>query len=194
MSTAPISPTARAVVSAIPYSRPHRMFGSVTRKKVWNQEAPSVRAASSSSVPSSVSSGATSRITNGIEMKIVTSTIEGTAKRIWMPRALNHGSNQPPVPNSRTAARPTTTGETASGRSTIALTSRRPGNRSRARTIATTTPKTEVTTTVSAVMTPVRKKAWRTSGCDSRSVHPLSPGFSAATAIPTSGARISRPM
>ena len=63
-----------------------------------------MRAASSSSRPQLLAAaGATSRITNGMEMKIVTSTIEGTANRIWMPCAANHGSNHPPVPNSSTA-------------------------------------------------------------------------------------------
>ena len=60
-------------------------------------------------------------------MKIVTMTIDGSAKMIWIPCAANNGSNQPPRPNSRTPSRPTITGETAIGRSTNALTRRRPG-------------------------------------------------------------------
>src|SRR6266508_975576 len=92
---APISPIARAVVSAMPYSRPHRMFFSVTRKNVCHDDAPSVLAASSSETPSSCKTGTTSRMTNGMQMKIVTSTIEGTANRICIPRAANHGANHP---------------------------------------------------------------------------------------------------
>ena len=53
------------------------MFGRVTRRNVWSLEAPSVHAACSSSIPSSRSTGSTSRITNGMEMKIVTRIIDG---------------------------------------------------------------------------------------------------------------------
>jgi len=63
------------------------MFGSVTLKKVCQTDAPSVREASSSSSPISSSTGTTSRIVNGMQMKIVTSTIEGSAKITWIPRA-----------------------------------------------------------------------------------------------------------
>ena len=55
------------------------MFGSVTRKKVCHTDAPRVREASSSSSPISSSTGTTSRIVNGMQMKIVTSTIAGSA-------------------------------------------------------------------------------------------------------------------
>ena len=61
------------------------MFGSVTLRNVCVTEAPSVRDASSSSVPSSSSTGCTSRIVKGMLMKIVTSTIAGSANRIWIP-------------------------------------------------------------------------------------------------------------
>ena len=132
------------------------MFRSVTRKNVCRDDAPSVRAASSSEVPSSWSTGATSRTTKGMQMKMVTSTIEGTAKSTWTPCAVNQGSNHPPRPNSRTAISPTTTGDMAIGRSTSALISRLPGKRSRMRTTAMTTPSTLVTTMVINVMTPVR--------------------------------------
>ena len=82
------------------------MFGSVTRRNVCQIEAPSVRDASSSSSPNSSSTGTSSRIVNGMQMKIVTSTIEGSAKRTWIPRAAKKSVNQPPVPNSRTAREP----------------------------------------------------------------------------------------
>ena len=55
------------------------MFGIVTLRHVCRIEAPSVRAASSSSLPISCSTGTTSRIVNGMQMKMVTSTIDGTA-------------------------------------------------------------------------------------------------------------------
>ena len=156
MSTAPISPMARAADNAIPYRSPHRMFGKVTRRNVWSLEAPSVHAACSSSMPSSRSTGSTSLITNGMEMKIVTRIIEGSAKMTWIPRAAKNASNHPPVPKSRTAMSPTMTGETASGTSTNAETNGFPRNRSRASTSATMTPKTLVTTTVMDMIRNVR--------------------------------------
>ncbi len=133
------------------------MFVSVTRKNVCIDEAPSVRAASSSVTPSSCRTGTTSRITNGMEMKIVTRTIEGRAKMIWIPWAAKNDSNQPPRPNSRTAIRPTITGETGQAGGPPPRSSRLlPGKRSRASTSATITPKTDVTITVMTMMTPVR--------------------------------------
>ena len=93
----------------------------MTRRKLRHTDAPSVRAASSSSVPISTSTGCTPRMTNGMLMKIVTSTIDGSAKMMSMPRAEKNGSNQPPRPNSRTQASPTVTGESANGRSTSAF-------------------------------------------------------------------------
>ena len=128
------------------------MFRSVTRKNVWSREAPSVHAACSSSIPSSWSTGTTSLITNGIEMKIVTMTIEGSAKMIWIPCDLKNDSNHPPRPNSSTAMSPTMTGDTPRGRSTSAESTRLPGNWSRANTRATITPNTVVTTTVIPAM------------------------------------------
>src|SRR6266568_5144784 len=67
------------------------------------------------------------------------------------------GPQGPPSPNSRTAASPTTTGDTASGRSTRALTTALPGKRSRERTSDTTTPSTVVTSRASTVMYPVSR-------------------------------------
>ena len=140
----------------MPYSSPQRMLGSVTRRNVCSRDAPSVQAACSSSMPSSCSTGTTSRITNGIEMKIVTRIIDGSAKITWMPRAAKKGSNHPPRPNRSTAISPTITGETASGRSTRADTRRLPTNRSRASTSATMIPKKVVTITVTTMMMAVR--------------------------------------
>ena len=97
-------------------------------------------------------------------MKIVTSTIEGTAKITWMPRASKKGSSQPPKPNKMTAASPTVTGDSANGRSTSAFSSDLPTKRWRTSTQAVITPKNVVTATVITVITPVRKKACCTSG------------------------------
>src|SRR5207302_808568 len=77
--TAPNSPSARAVVRTTPYAIAQRIAGSVTRRKIANEPAPSVAAASSWSVPISRSTGTTSRTTNGSETKIVATTIPGSA-------------------------------------------------------------------------------------------------------------------
>ena len=45
-------------------------------------------------------------------MKIVTRTIDGSAKMTWMPRAAKNDSNHPPRPNRSTAISPTITGDT----------------------------------------------------------------------------------
>ncbi len=71
------------------------MAGSVTRKKVWNGDAPSVSAACSCSVPISRSTGTTSRTTNGSETKIVARTIPGVEKITRMPLSISHSPNQP---------------------------------------------------------------------------------------------------
>ena len=83
--------------------------------------------------------------------------IDGRAKMIWIPRRAKNGSNHPPRPNSSTAISPTITGETARGRSTMALTSRFPGKESLVTTRATRTPNTLVTATVTTVMMPVSR-------------------------------------
>ena len=78
--TAPNSPMARALHSSTPYSRPQRMFGSVTSRKVCQPLAPSDSAVSSSSLPWVCISGISSRATNGKVTKVVASTMPGTAK------------------------------------------------------------------------------------------------------------------
>src|ERR671912_49398 len=78
--TAPNSPTARAVQRMTPYSRPHLMLGSVTRQKVRQPEAPSDRAAISSSVPWDSIRGISARATNGNVTKTDASTIASGVK------------------------------------------------------------------------------------------------------------------
>ena len=104
-----------------------------------------MREASSSSRPISSRTGTTSRIVNGMQMKIVTRTIEGSAKMTWIPRCWKNGANHPPGPKRITHASPTVTGESANGRSTTAFISERPRKRCRTRTQATITPKAVVT-------------------------------------------------
>ena len=71
------------------------MAGSVIRQKVCARLAPSVQDASSWSVPTSLSTGITSRTTNGSETKIVTSTIPGKANTTWTPCSMSQPPNQP---------------------------------------------------------------------------------------------------
>ena len=65
ITSAPISPTARANASVTPERIPGRMFGSTIRRKTVSSRAPSERAASSISRSSSCSTGCTVRTTNG---------------------------------------------------------------------------------------------------------------------------------
>ncbi len=97
-STAPISPSARAVERITPYRTPQRIEGSVIRRKVCQPEAPSVAAACSCSSPISASTGATSRTTNGSETNTVARIIPVGAKMIWMPRLANQLPNHPWMP------------------------------------------------------------------------------------------------
>ena len=88
-------------------------------------------------------------------MKIVASTIPGTEKITWNGRS----PSQPPFPNTRISARPTTTGEIANGRSMIALSTPLPRNRPRASASAQSTPKTVLSGTAIAVTVSVSQNA-----------------------------------
>src|SRR3954463_12075924 len=100
-----------------------------------------------------------------------------------MPRAWKNGANQPPGPNSTTAARPTVTGDSANGMSTIAFNSDRPWNRWRTSTQATITPNTPVTNTVMTVTIAVSWNACSTSGCVRVCVTLDSPAFATVHTI-----------
>ncbi len=110
------------------------------RRNVAHPPAPRVAAASSCSVPISRRTGSTSRTTNGSVTNTVASTIPGRPKMTRNPSD-SIPPNHPPYPHSRTRETPTTTGETANGRSMIACTMPRPGNRPRTRAIAVAMPK-----------------------------------------------------
>ena len=75
-----------------------RIAGSVMRRNVCQDEAPSVRAACSCSSPISRSVGMTSRATNGSETKIVAITIDGSANSTWIPWSESQPPNQPSRP------------------------------------------------------------------------------------------------
>ena len=98
MATAPYSPSARAVVSTTPKATPTRMAGKVIMRKICQSEAPRVRAACSCSVPISRSTGITSRATNGMQTKIVASTIPGRAKITRTPCSASQPPNSPRRP------------------------------------------------------------------------------------------------
>ena len=100
--TAPNSPMARALQRMTPYTRPQRICGSVTRKNVIQPPAPSVMAASSSSLPSCCMSGISSRATYGKVTNMVARMMPGSAKMMLMSWSCSQAPNQPFRPNSST--------------------------------------------------------------------------------------------
>src|SRR6478609_4152501 len=129
------------------------MDGSVMRQNVCHHWAPSVEDASSWSVPSSCSTGSTSRMTNGTVTKMLANTMPGNPKMILKPRSLSTNPNNPAEPHSRISATPTTTGDTANGRSMIACSTLLPRNLLRASTSAVGTPKITLSGTTIATTT-----------------------------------------
>ena len=121
-STAPISPIARAVDERDPVQQPPADVREASR---GGSSAPSRHRAFALRPPPPYRPlrGRERPLgsTNGIAMKMVTSTSDGNAKMMWIPRASKNGSNHPPRPNSNTHAMPTVTGDSAKGRSTSAF-------------------------------------------------------------------------
>ena len=74
------------------------MFGSVTRRKVCQAEAPSDSAASSSSDPCACISGISSRATKGAVTNRLTSTIAGTVNMSWTSQDCSVGPSRPCPP------------------------------------------------------------------------------------------------
>ncbi len=129
----------------------------MTRKKVCSGPAPSVAAACSCSVPISRSTGIVSRTTNGSETNIVARIMPG--RREDDPDAvLGEPVADPAVAASvdEQQRRPTTTGDTANGRSIAAFRSARPRKRWRTITSAAITPKIVLSGTATATITNVR--------------------------------------
>src|SRR3954454_23260361 len=157
--TAPNSPIARALHSSTPYSTPHLMFGSVTRKKVCSPEAPSEIAASSSWVPCSCISGISARATNGKVTKVVASAIPGTANSTWMSCACSKLPKNPCAPNSSTKTRPDITGLTENGRSISEISMVLPENSNLVIAQAAITPNTRLRLTEIAATASVRRIA-----------------------------------
>src|SRR6478609_9210886 len=102
-----------------PYSRPQRTLGSVIRQRICSPLAPSVSAASSSSLPCACITAISSRATNGKVTTVVAMTIPGTAKMTFTSCSLSQGPNQPRAPNNSTKTKPEITGETLNGKSTM---------------------------------------------------------------------------
>src|SRR6478672_12349825 len=110
-----------------------------------------------------------------------------------MPLDWKKGANHPPGPNSRMAARPTVTGDSANGMSTIAFSSDLPWKRCRTSTHATMTPNNVVMTTAITVMIAVSWKAWSTSGCVSVWVTLDQPAFTTVQMMAIMGNSSSNP-
>src|SRR5215203_3513280 len=89
---------------------------------------------------------------------MVASTIPGSPKMTLNPND-STPPNQPPTPQSRISATPTTMGDTAKGRSTTASRAPRPGNRPRTSASATVIPNTTLTGTTIATISTERLKA-----------------------------------
>src|SRR5690349_3688701 len=126
------------------------MDGRVMRQNVCHQLDPSVAAASSWSVPISCNTGSTSRITNGTVTKMLANTMPVKPKTILRPRSRSTNPNNPADPHSRISATPTTTGDTANGRSMTACNALLPRNLLRASTSAVGTPNSTLSGTTIA--------------------------------------------
>eukprot|EP01022_Parablepharisma_sp_SALTPOND_P004178 TRINITY_DN1187_c2_g1_i1.p1 TRINITY_DN1187_c2_g1~~TRINITY_DN1187_c2_g1_i1.p1 ORF type:complete len:554 (-),score=206.99 TRINITY_DN1187_c2_g1_i1:2173-3834(-) len=190
--TAPNSPMARALQRITPYSRPHLMLGRVTCQKVRQPEAPSTRAASSSSLPCACISGISSRATNGKVTKTVASTMPGTAKRILMSCSRSQGPKQPCRPNSSTQIRPEITGETENGRSIRVSNRFLPRNSNLAIAHAAATPKTRFSGTAMAAVSRVSLMADQASASVIDATQTSQPLRSASQNTATSGTNRNR--
>ena len=104
-------------------------------------------------------------MTNGTVTKMLASTMPGKPKMILKPRLFSTKPNTPADPHSRISATPTTTGDTANGRSMTACSRLLPRNLLRANTNAVGTPKitlsgTTIATTSSDSCRPTTPPAW----------------------------------
>src|SRR4051794_40251884 len=185
--TAPNSPIARALHNSTPYSTPHLMLGSVTRKKVCKPEAPSEMAASSSWVPCSCINGISARATNGNVTKVVASAMPGTANSSWMSCACKKEPKNPCAPNSSTKTRPDITGLTENGRSISEISMVLPGNSNFVIAHAAITPNTRLRLTEIAATPSVRRIADSASGSVSADKYATTPRENACANTTTSG-------
>src|SRR4029079_15355427 len=140
--TDPYSPMARANASAKPVMSAGSTIGSITRRKIDQRDAPRVAAASSSSRGSSSSTGCTVRTTNGRPMNVNATSTPSGVNATLMPSGSSSDPIQPLAANNPVSAMPATAVGSANGKSTSASANRRPGNRYRTSTHATSSPKT----------------------------------------------------
>ncbi len=117
------------------------MLGTVTRQNICQPEAPSTRAASSSSVPSACMSGMSSRATKGKVTKIVARMRPGTEKTSFRPWVSAQGPRIPCRPKRRMKTMPEMTGDTPKGRSMRVMRAFLPGKSNLAMAQAAATPK-----------------------------------------------------
>ena len=185
--TAPNSPMARALHRMAPYSRPHLMFGSVTRQNICQPLAPSVSAACSSSLPCACISGISSRATNGKVTNRLARMMPGTAYTILMSCACNQPPNQPCVPNSSTKTSPATTGDTENGRSISVIRNCLPRNWNLVMAQAAATPNTRFTGSAMAATSKVRRIAAQASGSTMASRYKAQPLRKASANTAASG-------
>src|SRR6476660_5700783 len=163
------------------------MDGSVMRQNVCHHWAPSVEDASSWSVPSSCSTGSTSRMTNGTVTKMLASTMPGKPKMILNPRLFSTNPNSPADPHSRINATPTTTGDTANGRSITACRALLPRNLLRANTNAVGTPKRTLSGTTIATTSNDNWSAETAAGVMIDSKNAPTPGWNVRHRISATG-------
>src|SRR5581483_2991011 len=157
ITSAPISPTARANARVTPERMPGRIVGSTIRRNTVRLPAPSDRAASSISVSSSCSTGCTVRTTNG-------SVTNRRARKI----AVRVNATLIPIgdcgPYSARRTRPATIVGNANGRSMTALTSDFPRKSSRTSTHAVIVPSTAFRSAAAAASSSVSFSAATASG------------------------------
>ena len=89
-------------------------------------------------------------MTNGTVTKMLASTMPGRPKMILKPRSFSTKPSAPAEPHNRISATPTTTGDTANGRSMTACNALLPRNLLRANTSAVGTPKSTLSGTTIA--------------------------------------------
>src|SRR5450432_2660918 len=163
--TAPNSPIARALHRMTPYKRPQRTLGRVMRSRICRPLAPSVSAASSSSLPWACMVAMSSRATSGKVTNVVAMTMPGTAKMILMSCSDSHGPNQPWAPNNKTKIKPEITGETLNGRSTTVISTLLPQKSYLEISQAAATPNTTLSGTEMPAVSNVSLMASRVSSC-----------------------------
>src|SRR5436190_5237537 len=169
------------------------MRGSVTRKKVNQPPAPSVMAASSSSLPSCCMSGMSSRATYGKVTNMVARMMPGSAYTMLISFSCSQAPNQPFVPNSSTLMSPDTTGDTASGRSMNVMRMLLPRNSNLAIHQAAVMPNTVLSGTTTAAVVSVRRIEARVASSEKLEKYADQPCSNAMANTAASGAASSAP-